>query len=1518
MEELENQLPQGGEEEIVEEEELALPDMTDLGGAQLEAVKQANEQSSGILGIANQVSGAIEDAAVNVRDFVDNTFQGDQRSKDQIREDRATIREESKRRNEENIEQLREDMPVATEVSKALIGGKIDAVESVGSFAKLSVDSMNTGLQKVMGKAVDPTNNPFSDQYQSGSYFEIPDIYEPQNTTALGKLGRGLVEFGTLTQWTGGGLSLVGKGLTKVPQIKAAGAFVATNRPMQFLTTGMKITAEGGLAELISESSEYANIANLAQEHTPWLLPGIMERLAVDEDDTAWEARLKTVTTGAGLNHIGYFFSALIRGGFKTARSTAREALKNGKSLKEAVDIGNKEGAKAFRRAMLEEVINAERAAQKLSVVKLASGKGIDPMDPLEKYVRRHLSEEDLLTYDNVIQETTSGNIDTRVDAKATIEELTQKAKNQGASVGDNWNDKRYSSTSLDSENAGRQPDPTVNPEQFDDFEKVSYAKDVNAIDNMADNAKKSEVVPTTLIDEADIFKEANTPVHNAEQVTKDMIERVSGGDQNLAKIFREVMDDFTKKVSKTYKSEDYERLAKYAVDRAEPFLHKIADFTKGDVKSILNEYKKRITALRKGKKGSDEYRTFSYGKDPETGQPRYLETIGPLEKDANMIILNSIAKTISDLSTGALEMSNGLTVYQNYDKLTDLMKEVFIKTKEYMYAWGTDGLMQQGNIKVLDTLQSGKRGSSFAEAVRDGEILKENMKALKKVARETGDETGIKDLMRIFAMTDGDVLSLDDIGTYLRSYLYGGNFLGYTGAAGQRYKAMPSKVMQEIMGVSFNALLGRVRTPVKAIVNTGFLAYYKGIMKALGFLNPLSISRSQIDAGFLNSKGYKALYPDFKDAEFLQRETLSALFELDNATKSMGDTLKIFLRNYKLGFKKKDMDYVGKYAIERRTEQFKDLQYFKNKYTDDKLTDMGYAGARFLENFNTNPYIRHSTLAMGAGDAAARYNIGMQRLASEAFHEAMESGASVEDFVKFRDKYEELFESKIFRYKEETLENGTKIKHKIVSDKLARLGGDEATLTKNLEGIEKAYTKLLGQIPGSSIFFKFLTPAINGLKLGFDHSPAAAIFNKKYHAMLRGDMVELQKYGITARTLPGEIAEMEGKMAFGTGIIAYMARLAATGRIVGDYPRDPGDREMWQQAGIKPLSFRFKVPLTDQDLYVGFSGAEIWTTFARVVANLIHEGDILGESEVSYALSKLSFIAGTLLVDNGPLQGLTDFANIFQAEKPNDMITSSGANVLGSFAPFTGQFADITDLVDGSMKELESLNEKLMYRTSVLRPALPQRYDVFNEKREAKKLRRLPDNFFLRAFSTISPIGIDFEKQDPITDALLEIRYDLNANMTSYKGEELTGPEQSEFQRQLAMDPHLRKELLNVIESKPFKESLAQYKADNRKVDKGLFSKSGRFGISGDEVGGYDYKNAIFYQMVDNVMMDAKQRAMDMMLSPDTKFGNLKDPKSLQFRINVKEIKSNLENEPGYSVDDINAEIEEMRKVGY
>ena len=133
-----------------------------------------------------------------------------------------------------------------------------------------------------------------------------------------------------------------------------------------------------------------------------------------------------------------------------------------------------------------------------------------------------------------------------------------------------------------------------------------------------------------------------------------------------------------------------------------------------------------------------------------------------------------------------------------------------------------------------------------------------------------------------------------------------------------------------------------------------------------------------------------------------------------------------------------------------------------------------------------------------------------------------------------------------------------------------------------------------------------------------------------------------------------------------------------------------------------------------------------------------------------------------------------------------------------------------------------------------------------------------------------------------------------------------------------LATDPHLRKELSAVINSKPFKDSLKQYKEENRKVDKGLFSKDGHFGIVGDEVGGYDYKAALFYKEVDNVISDAKNRVKSIMLSPETEFGDINNPKSLQSRINEKSMKENLQNEPGYTAKDIQAEIEEMRKVGY
>jgi len=203
----------------------------------------------------------------------------------------------------------------------------------------------------------------------------------------------------------------------------------------------------------------------------------------------------------------------------------------------------------------------------------------------------------------------------------------------------------------------------------------------------------------------------------------------------------------------------------------------------------------------------------------------------------------------------------------------------------------------------------------------------------------------------------------------------------------------------------------------------------------------------------------------------------------------------------------------------------------------------------------------------------------------------------------------------------------------------------------------------------------------------------------------------------------------------------------------------------------------------------------------------------------------------------------------------------------------------------------------------------------IYNEERQPKKLRNRPDNLLLRAFGLISPIGIDFEKEDPVTDTLVEIRYNVNANLTQIDGVELTGPEQSEVQRILATDKQFRSELERVINSKQFKSSLEAYKSQNRKVDKGMFSKDGVFGLVGEEAGGYNYKNEVFYELVDAVHTDAKKRAIEIMKG---NYANSGDPKTLTNRINERKTKTQLQQNQDFTVKDINKVIEDLRKPGY
>ena len=152
------------------------------------------------------------------------------------------------------------------EVASAVVGGGIDAVESVGSILKLSGDTIQTGISTLYGSQdlQDPSTNIFHKDYSSKTDI-IPDHLTPQNRSGLGRLTRGLVEFGLLSWATAGAGSAIGTG-AKAAKLgtyggrfgKALGLAKPSGKVVKFLSTGKgkaigkfgKVASEGGVADL--------------------------------------------------------------------------------------------------------------------------------------------------------------------------------------------------------------------------------------------------------------------------------------------------------------------------------------------------------------------------------------------------------------------------------------------------------------------------------------------------------------------------------------------------------------------------------------------------------------------------------------------------------------------------------------------------------------------------------------------------------------------------------------------------------------------------------------------------------------------------------------------------------------------------------------------------------------------------------------------------------------------------------------------------------------------------------------------------------------------------------------------------------------------------------------------------------------------------------------------------------------------------------------------------------------------
>lgn len=308
-----------------------------------------------------------EESAVNVRDWVDNTFQGDQRSKEEIAEQRRDDytafhqnSQEVQQAGRKVIADVYQNTP-SLEPFRIWMGALQSARSKTLSGIEWIGDVVRYSNQNVLGYQlynVAEKDNPFSDKYEWALWDLGQDELGAQS--GFGQIVQGFVEFAHILKASGGLRGIQGKAAasrgvgtsqfaqptSKVLQRYWRGASTANKLK---LTTSAGLT--GGLAGAPADfyytlfDEDQSNLSSLIKDHAPDWYPTFLTALATDEDDNPYEAAFKSTLEGFPLG-----FGADAAGAWIVGARKFRKGIKEGKSP----EVAGQEAVKA-----VEEKINS-------------------------------------------------------------------------------------------------------------------------------------------------------------------------------------------------------------------------------------------------------------------------------------------------------------------------------------------------------------------------------------------------------------------------------------------------------------------------------------------------------------------------------------------------------------------------------------------------------------------------------------------------------------------------------------------------------------------------------------------------------------------------------------------------------------------------------------------------------------------------------------------------------------------------------------------------------------------------------------------------------------------------------------------------------------------------------------------------------------------------------------------------------------------------------------------------------
>ena len=559
-------------------------------------------------------------------------------------------------------------------------------------------------------------------------------------------------------------------------------------------------------------------------------------------------------------------------------------------------------------------------------------------------------------------------------------------------------------------------------------------------------------------------------------------------------------------------------------------------------------------------------------------------------------------------------------------------------------------------------------------------------------------------------------------------------------------------------------------------------------------------------------------------------REMAIAAAQIDALGKAFAEGFQMFKYTWDSGIHNKQLPYETRFDIEKDVANWKTMGQYVEKYGTDSQK-IAYRGIDAVQTFNNMPWVKYSQNAMAAGDSLARTLIGRIEMRMRAATAAADKGIELNKLTDYVKNTEEEFRDIIFKKNRDG--------KYVVTDAATKMAGDEAAMTRALEGNMMGW-EMIGRIPGMTAFFPFVRTGFNSLDLVFKHTPLEA-FRTRYQDIMNGK--NLEKYGLTEATLPQAKALMEGRIAMGSTIMGMATIAAMAGNMTGDYPYTKEDRDAWQMAGIQPYSFKFG------NTYVSYKNMEPFNTLFAMAANVVQNGDILGESYIDNFMKKLVYMTAAVIVDKSMLSGVEDLATLMSGDTSGQNYARVAARFARSHLPFAGLSGQLGSIMDANKKEAQELTELFIKRDAISKSTLPPKYDILSKDRTGKPLVHDAQHPLLRLFNAVSPVPIVIVDGDPIREALVEMRYNLPETMNKINGVTLNAYERSQLQKYMSMGK-LRAKLEKVIlDNKTWRNGLDRYKANNLRISEGA-----------------SLYEAQFYQIVDGIFREEKKIAVERM----------------------------------------------------